>query len=182
MFPDLRSKSAEELLEIGFDGYALGGLSVGEPKDLMFEIIEHSSPLLPEEKPHYLMGSGMPADIIKAVSLGIDMFDCVLPTRNGRNGYIFTKNGKIIIRHAAYRADNKPLEEDCGCYTCRNFSRAYLRHLHQTNEITGSILMTIHNLYFYLDLIKQIRDALYSGYFHKWYKKNLPHYLEAYPA
>ncbi len=180
MFNDLREKSAAELMEIGFDGYALGGLSVGEPKDLMFEIIEQASPLLPDEKPKYVMGTGMPADIIKAVNNGIDMFDCVLPTRNARNGYVFTTNGKIIIKHSAHKRDKSPLDEACGCYTCRNFSRAYLRHLYMAGEMTAAILMTIHNLYFYLDLISQIRESLKSGNYYKWQKNNLAHYLEAY--
>ncbi|MBN2134515.1 MAG: tRNA guanosine(34) transglycosylase Tgt [Acidobacteria bacterium] len=180
MFPTLRTKSSHELQEIDFDGFALGGLSVGEPKDLMFEIIDHTVPTLPEGKPHYLMGAGMPADIVKAVALGIDMFDCVLPTRNARNGYVFTESGKMIIKHAKYRMDSNPLDIDCQCYTCRNFSRAYLRHLFQSGEITAAILLTIHNLYFYLDLIRQIRESLQSGNFYEWYKENLPRYEEGY--
>lgn len=180
MFNDLRSQSTEELLEIGFDGYALGGLSVGEPKDLMFDIIEHTVPLLPEERPHYLMGTGMPTDIIKAVASGVDMFDCVLPTRNARNGYLFTGNGKVIIKHAKYKQDKTPIDNSCVCYTCRNHSKAYLRHLYMSGEISASILMTIHNLYFYLDLLNQIRESLKSGNYYKWYKNNLPRFEEAY--
>ena len=182
MFKDLRTESAERITAVGFDGYALGGLSVGEPKDLMFEMIEHTIPLIPEEKPHYLMGSGMPTDIIKAVAAGIDMFDCVLPTRNARNGYVFTPGGKIIIKHNKYHMDENPLDESCRCYTCRNFSRAYLRHLHMADEISAAILMTLHNLYFFLDLVNQIRQALKSGNFGNWIRKNLPAYEEAYPG
>lgn len=181
VYHDLRTKSAEDICAIGFDGYALGGLSVGEPKDQMFEIVEHTVPLLPEEKPHYLMGAGMPADIIRAVSFGIDMFDCVLPTRNARNGYAFTHSGKIIIKHSRYISDLLPLDSDCGCYTCKNFSRAYLRHLFMAGEITAAILLTIHNLYFYLDLLNRIRQSLKSGRFNRWMSENLPKYEEAYP-
>jgi queuine tRNA-ribosyltransferase len=181
IYQDLRAKSAGDICSIGFDGYALGGLSVGEPKDQMFEIVEYTVPMIPEDKPHYLMGAGMPADIIEAVSMGIDMFDCVLPTRNARNGYAFTHNGKIIIKHAKYKEDLLPVDPECGCYACRNFSRAYLRHLFMAGEITAAILLTIHNLHFYLDLLNRIRQSLKSGRFCDWMALNLPRYKEAYP-
>ena len=181
IYQDLRAKSAGDICSIGFDGYALGGLSVGEPKDQMFEIVEYTVPMIPDDKPHYLMGAGMPADIIEAVSMGIDMFDCVLPTRNARNGYAFTHNGKIIIKHAKYKEDALPVDPECGCYTCRNFSRAYLRHLFMAGEITAAILLTIHNLHFYLDLLNRIRQSLKSGRFCDWMALNLPRYKETYP-
>ena len=160
MYPDLRAQSVERLQEIGFEGYAIGGLSVGEPKAMMFEILEHTAPLLPEDAPRYLMGVGTPLDIVRGVALGIDLFDCVMPTRNARNGSLFTKQGKIVIKQAQYRDDQRPIEADCRCYTCRNFSRAYLRHLFISREILASILNTIHNLYFYLDLMTRIRKAI----------------------
>lgn len=181
VYKDLRERSVADICSIGFDGYALGGLSVGEPKDQMFEIVDYTVPMIPEEYPHYLMGAGMPADIIEAVSMGIDMFDCVLPTRNARNGYAFTHNGKIIIKHAKYKEDLQPIDPDCKCYTCRNFSRAYLRHLFMAGEITAAILLTIHNLHFYLDLLNLIRQSLKSGSFNDWMVRNLPKYKEAYP-
>lgn len=160
MYPDLRAQSVERLQEIGFDGYAIGGLSVGEPKAMMLEILEHTAPLLPEESPRYLMGVGTPLDIVRGVAFGVDMFDCVMPTRNARNGSLFTKQGKMVIKQAQYRDDQRPVEADCRCYTCRNFSRAYLRHLFISKEILASILNTIHNLYFYLDLMTRIRKAI----------------------
>ena len=176
MYKDLRAQSAQHLIEMGFDGYAIGGLSVGEPKSTMFEIIESTVPYLPEDAPRYLMGVGTPMDLVKGVALGIDMFDCVLPTRNARNGWLFTKQGKMVIKNAQYRSDERPVEPTCACYTCRNFSRAYLRHLFVAKEILASILNTIHNLHFYLDLMTRIRKAIsdqtfyeFTGQFEKEY-------------
>ncbi|HSE83226.1 MAG TPA: tRNA guanosine(34) transglycosylase Tgt [Thermodesulfobacteriota bacterium] len=166
VFPDLRKKSAEELLEIGFDGYAVGGLGIGEPKEKTYEIGELAVPHLPFGKPRYTMGLGMPEDIVQAVSMGVDLFDCVLPTRNARNGTLFTKRGKMVIKNAQYGDDESPVDEDCGCYTCRTFSRAYLRHLYQAGEILASRLLTLHNLYYYGSLMKQIREAIGRGEFH----------------
>ncbi len=160
MYPELRAESATGLLEIGFDGYAIGGLSVGEPKDLREKVLKATTPLLPSDTPRYLMGVGKPEDILEAVKLGVDMFDCVMPTRNARNGHLFTWDGVIKIRNAKHQFDTRPLDEDCGCYTCRHFSRAYLRHLDRCNEILGSRLNTIHNLYFYQEFMRHIRQAI----------------------
>ena len=163
MFESLRDESLAGLLEIGFDGYAIGGLSVGEPKVEMQRIINHISPRMPADRPRYLMGVGMPEDIIEAVRRGIDMFDCVLPTRNARNGHLFVRAGEIRIRNARYRDDPRPLDGECKCYTCRNYSRAYLRHLDQCNEILGARLNTIHNLFYYQTLMREVRDAITAG-------------------
>ena len=160
MFKDLRKQSAENILEIGFDGYAIGGLSVGEPKDLMLEFIDYTAPLLPEEKPRYIMGVGTPTDIIKGILCGIDMFDCVLPTRNARNGTLFTSEGKVVIKNSKYADDESPPDPICLCYTCRHYSRAYLRHLFVAQEILSSRLNTIHNVYFYNNLMKRIREEI----------------------
>ncbi|MCP2521054.1 tRNA guanosine(34) transglycosylase Tgt [SCandidatus Aminicenantes bacterium Aminicenantia_JdfR_composite] len=157
---ELRKKSIEDLLGLEMDGYAIGGLCLGEPKSLMFEIIEKSTSNLPEDKPRYLMGAGYIEDILQAVELGIDLFDCVIPTRNARTGTLFTSKGRIVIKHAKYKDDSRPLDENCNCYTCRNFSRAYLRHLYEREEITSAILNTIHNLHFYLDIFKKIRQSI----------------------
>jgi len=165
MYQDLRAESVAQLVEIGFDGYGIGGLSVGEPKSLMFEVLEQTTPLLPEDAPRYLMGVGTPLDLVRGVALGVDMFDCVMPTRNARNGSLFTKTGKIVIKQAQYREDLRPVEEDCTCYTCRNFSRAYLRHLFMSKEILSSVLNTVHNLHFYLDLMTRIRKAIVTSSF-----------------
>jgi len=163
MFEDLRAESVTGLREIGFDGYAIGGLSVGEPKQDMMRILDHTTPLLPLDQPRYLMGVGKPEDIVEAVLRGVDMFDCVLPTRNARNGHLFTRHGNIKIRNACHERDTRPLDEDCGCYTCRNYSRSYLRHLDKTGEILGSRLNTIHNLYYYQELMRGLRSAIESG-------------------
>jgi queuine tRNA-ribosyltransferase len=165
VFPDLRAESAERTVDIGFDAYAIGGLSVGEPQDVMFEMVEKSVPSLPEDRPRYLMGTGTPEDLVEAVARGIDMFDCVLPTRNARNGQLFTSEGRINIRNAQYAEDDRPLDAACGCHTCRTCSRAYLRHLAMTGEIASSTLNTLHNLYFYLDTLRRIRDAIIFGRF-----------------
>jgi len=160
MFKDLRKQSVENIVEIGFDGYAIGGLSVGEPKDLMLEFVDYTAPLLPEEKPRYIMGVGTPTDIIKGILCGIDMFDCVLPTRNARNGTLFTSEGKVIIKNSKYTDDESPPDPICLCYTCRHYSRAYLRHLFVAQEILSLRLNTIHNVYFYNNLMKQIREEI----------------------
>lgn len=160
MFPHLRDESMAGLLEIGFDGYAIGGLSVGEPKNDMIRILDHTTPKLPEDKPRYLMGVGRPEDIVESVRRGVDMFDCVMPTRNARNGHLFTRYGEVKIRNAQYRDDTAPLDPQCACYTCQNYSRAYLRHLDKTGEILGSRLNTIHNLYYYQELMRGLRKAL----------------------
>ena len=160
MYPDLRARSLTELVNIGFDGYAIGGLSVGEPKDEMMAVLDTLQPLLPENHPRYLMGVGTPADLLEGVRRGIDMFDCVMPTRNARNGHLFTSSGVIKIRNAKHRHDTGPLDEKCACYTCMNFSRAYLHHLDKCNEILGSQLNTLHNLHYYQDHMRGIRSAI----------------------
>jgi queuine tRNA-ribosyltransferase len=165
MFEHLRDESLRGLERIGFDGYAIGGLSVGEPKDDMLRILKHTAPQLPDDKPRYLMGVGTPDDLVAAVAQGIDMFDCVMPTRNARNGMLFTRNGDIKIKNAQYRLDTRPLDEQCVCYTCRNFTRAYLHHLHRLNEILGARLNTIHNLHYYQELMGGMREAIALGQF-----------------
>ena len=163
MYEHLRRESARGLQDIGFDGYAIGGLSVGEPKADMTRILAHTAPQLPPDKPRYLMGVGTPEDIVHAVLQGIDMFDCVLPTRNARNGWLFTRYGNVKIRNARHRDDIKPVDETCGCYTCQNFSRSYLHHLQRVNEILGARLNTIHNLFYYQTLMHELRAAIESG-------------------
>ncbi len=163
MYPELREQSLQGLLEIGFDGYAIGGLSVGEPKEDMLRILDHLDPRMPGDRPRYLMGVGTPEDLVEAVRRGVDMFDCVMPTRNARNGYLFTSRGMVRIRNSRFRMDTGPLDPDCDCYTCRNYSRAYLRHLDRTGEILGSRLNTIHNLYYYQKLMAGLREAIASG-------------------
>jgi queuine tRNA-ribosyltransferase len=164
-FPELRRKSAELTVSIGFEGYAIGGLSVGEPTDTMYEVVAQTTPYLPAEKPRYLMGVGTPLDIIEAVARGVDMFDCVLPTRNARNGQLLTSEGPINIKNAQFAEDDGPADPACKCYTCRNFSRAYLRHLYMAGEMTGGTLNTLHNLSFYLDTMSRIREAIAFGRF-----------------
>jgi queuine tRNA-ribosyltransferase len=163
----LRTESAQATGEIGFEAYAIGGLSVGEPVDVMYEVVGHTAPLLPSDRPRYLMGTGMPDDLVECVARGVDMFDCVLPTRNARNGQLLTARGILVIKNARYAEDASPPDPDCGCYTCRHFSRAYLRHLYMADEMTGATLNTIHNLYFYLDLMRRIREAIVFGSFGK---------------
>jgi queuine tRNA-ribosyltransferase len=165
---ELRVESARKIVDIGFDGYAIGGLSVGESTTLMLEMTGVTTDVLPEDKPRYLMGVGTPEDIVSAVALGVDMFDCVMPTRNARNGSLFTSRGKINIQNAEYREDASPLDEECGCYTCKNYTLAYLRHLFATKEILGLRLNTIHNLTYYQDLMKKIRSAIKDGTFFKF--------------
>ncbi len=165
MYEDLRDISRNGLEEIGFDGYAIGGLSVGEPKEDMLRILAHTAPQMPKEKPRYLMGVGTPEDLVAAVSQGVDMFDCVMPTRNARNGWLFTQYGDVKIKNASYKNDTNPLDADCTCYTCRNFTRAYLHHLHRIGEILGSRLNTIHNLHYYQQLMAGMRNAIEAGTF-----------------
>ncbi|MCM2313146.1 MAG: tRNA guanosine(34) transglycosylase Tgt [Steroidobacteraceae bacterium] len=165
---DLRLESVATLREIGFDGYAVGGLAVGEPADERNAVLDALAPHLPAERPRYLMGVGTPADIVAAVLRGVDMFDCVMPTRNARNGHLFTSQGVVKIRNAAHQADTGPLDPACGCYTCANFSRAYLRHLDRCNEILGARLNSIHNLHYYLDLMRRIRAAIERGEYQRF--------------
>ena len=168
MYEDLRDESLRGLLEIGFDGYAIGGLSVGEPKEDMRRLLAHTAPQLPRQAPRYLMGVGTPEDIVFAVSQGIDMFDCVLPTRNARNGWLFTRRGTVKIRNAVHARDRASLDPDCPCYTCCNFSRAYLHHLQRVNEILGARLNTIHNLTYYQRLMAELRQAIATGGLAEW--------------
>ncbi|WP_022854327.1 tRNA guanosine(34) transglycosylase Tgt [Thermodesulfatator atlanticus] len=170
MYEDLRRKSAEEIVSLGFDGYAIGGLSVGEPQELMLKMLEVSVSGLPEENPRYLMGVGTPEDILEAVARGVDMFDCVLPTRNARRGTLFTSQGKLAIKQARYKNDEKPLDPHCRCYTCRHYSRAYLRHLFLAGELLAYRLNTIHNLFFYLDFMEKIRQSIREGRFQEFKK------------
>jgi queuine tRNA-ribosyltransferase len=162
---DLREESARRTVDVGFEAYAIGGLSVGEPPAVMYDVVGHTTPFLPADRPRYLMGVGTPEDIIEAVARGVDMFDCVLPTRNARNGQLFTRAGRINIKNAQYAEDDGPVDPDCSCYTCRSFSRAYLRHLYAVNEINAATLNTLHNLHFYLDTLRRIRESLKFGRF-----------------
>jgi queuine tRNA-ribosyltransferase len=168
MYEHLREVSLNGLTEIGFDGYAIGGLSVGEPKEDMIRILEALTPNMPSDRPRYLMGVGKPEDIVEAVLRGIDMFDCVMPTRNARNGHLFTSTGVVRIRNAQYQYDTGPIDENCDCYTCQNYSRAYLRHLDRANEMLGARLNTIHNLHFYQQLMRDIRGAIAEGRLTSW--------------
>lgn len=160
MYPHLRSLSAEQLTQIDFPGFAIGGLSVGEPKDIMYEMADHTLPLLPAHKPRYIMGVGTPEDLVELVGMGCDMFDCVMPSRNARNGQLFTSWGTINISNAKFRFDKEPIDTNCNCYTCSNYSRSYLRHLYKSRELLAYRLNTIHNLYYYLDLMEKMRDAI----------------------
>ncbi len=163
VYPHLREASLEGLLALGFDGYAIGGLSVGEPREEMLAVLDRLAPLLPAEKPRYLMGVGTPEDLVECVRRGMDMFDCVMPTRNARNGHLFTRTGVVRIRNARYRRDPLPLDEACACYTCRNYSRAYLHHLDKCQEILGARLNTLHNLHYYQWLMNMLRNAIEAG-------------------
>ncbi|MDR1076413.1 MAG: tRNA guanosine(34) transglycosylase Tgt [Xanthomonadaceae bacterium] len=167
VYPGLRSRSADGLMSVGFDGYAIGGLAVGEPEHERNAMLEHLNPLLPQDRPRYLMGVGRPQDLVEGVARGVDMFDCVMPTRNARNGHFFTSTGTVRIRNARYERDMEPIEPGCGCYACRNgFSRAYLRHLDRCNEMLAPILGTLHNLWYYQQLMAQMRDAIAADRFH----------------
>ncbi|MFO7953227.1 tRNA guanosine(34) transglycosylase Tgt [Thioalkalivibrio sp.] len=163
MYPALRRESAEGLRTIGFDGYAMGGLSVGEPEEERLQTLDVTLPELPTDRPRYLMGVGRPEDIVEAVRRGVDMFDCVMPTRNARNGFLYTREGVLRIRNARFRDDTGPVDPECGCYTCRHYSRAYLKHLDKCNEILGSRLATTHNLHYYQDLMRGLREAIAVG-------------------
>ena len=165
MHRDLRAQSVADLLDIGFEGYAVGGLSVGESAELMYEVMDWTLPLLPRDRPRYVMGVGTPENLVEGVRRGVDMFDCVMPTRNARNGVLFTSFGKISIKQARYLDDDRPIDPDCDCYVCRHYSRAYLRHLYQSNEILSSMLNTHHNLHYYQQLMARMRDAIESGTF-----------------
>ena len=160
VYPDLRERSAEGTVAVGFEGYAIGGLSVGEPVEVMYDITDRVCAWLPEHHPRYLMGTGTPLDLVECVARGVDMFDCVMPTRNARNGQLFTRAGRLNIKNAAWAEDDRPLDEACGCYTCRTCSRAYLRHLYMAGEMTAATLNTLHNVQFYLDTMRSIREAI----------------------
>lgn len=184
MFPDLRRQCAAQLLDLDAEGYAIGGLSVGEPRAVSLEMTEITAPLLPQDRPRYVMGVGMPEELPEYVARGVDMMDCVIPSRNARNGCLFTSRGKVIIKQAQYREDPGPLDEQCGCYTCRNFSRAYLRHLFQAGEILFSTLATLHNLTRYLDIMRQMRESIVLGRFPEFLKaaRSLPGAAGSSPA
>jgi queuine tRNA-ribosyltransferase len=176
IYPNLRELCASFMVDLDFSGVALGGLSVGEPKDMRLEIIEQTIKYIPEDRPRYIMGVGTPEDIVEGVSLGVDMFDCVLPTRNARNGTVFTRKGKMIIKAARYAEDFTPIDKNCSCLACRNYSRAYIRHLFQSGEIAGLRLATIHSLHFYLSLMREIRESIIQGIFTEWRKDFLKEY------
>jgi queuine tRNA-ribosyltransferase len=168
VFQDLRDASVDATVALEFEGYAIGGLSVGEPLDVMYSIVGDTARRLPADRPRYLMGTGTPEDLVECVARGIDMFDCVLPTRNARNGQLFTSEGRLNIKNARYAEDDRPIDERCGCYTCRHHSRAYLRHLYMAGEMTAGTLNTLHNLSYYLDTMKRIRDAILFNAFEKF--------------
>jgi queuine tRNA-ribosyltransferase len=171
MYPDLRRACVEQLLKLNAPGYAIGGLSVGEPRELSQEITAVTAPLLPEDKPRYTMGVGMPGELPEYVAKGIDMMDCVLPSRNARNGCLFTSHGRVVIKQALYAEDQSPIDPDCGCYTCATYTRAYLRHLFLAGEILYSTLATLHNIHYYLDIMRKIRQSILLG--------NFPEFLAA---
>lgn len=179
IYHDLRQQSLEQLLEIGFEGYAIGGLSVGEEKTMMYDTTEFIAPLMPADKPRYLMGVGTPEDLVESVARGVDMFDCVMPTRNARNGQVFTSSGKVNVRNAKYARDTRPMDEACGCAVCHRYSRAYIRHLYLNDEILASILCSYHNIAFYLDLMRQIRQAIALGEFAAFRARFLTQYQRA---
>ncbi len=178
VFPELREKGAIELVAMGFDGYAIGGLALGEPKVEMLKAVEAAVKHLPFDQPRYLMGVGYPEDIVESVERGVDMFDCVLPTRNSRTGSVFTSRGKLVIKNAKYARDHRPLDPDCECYVCRNFSRAYIRHLFNAGEILAPRLATYHSLYFFSKMMKDMRQAIIEGNFTEWKKEFLAKYSE----
>lgn len=171
IYKDLREKSAREIVDIGFEGYAIGGLAVGEPTELMYELVDFTTDFIPENSPRYLMGVGRPENILNAIERGIDMFDCVMPTRNARNSYLFTWNGVLSMRNNIHKNEFIPLDENCNCYTCKNFTRAYLRHLFISGEILALELASIHNLHFYLDLVTEARNRIIDGTFRMWKEK-----------
>ncbi|HCY77944.1 MAG TPA: tRNA guanosine(34) transglycosylase Tgt [Ignavibacteriales bacterium] len=173
IYKDLREKSAEDLLKLDFDSYAIGGLAVGEPTDQMYELVDFTTDFMPEDRPRYLMGVGRPENILESIALGVDMFDCVMPTRNARNANVFTWNGTLSMRNAKYKDDFNPLDSSCNCYTCRNHTRAYLRHLFIAEEILALELASIHNLYFYLELVTEARKKIINGDFLEWKNKTI---------
>ncbi len=176
IFDDLRKRSVEELIDYNFEGYAIGGLAVGEPKEEMYRVLNFLDHLMPQNKPRYLMGVGTPEDLVQGVLNGVDMFDCVMPTRNARNGHLFTWQGIIRLRNSCFKTDKRPLDENCSCYTCRNYSRAYLHHLDRTKEVLGLRLNTIHNLAFYQQLMAKIRQEIESGSFNVWARNFIINY------
>jgi queuine tRNA-ribosyltransferase len=176
VYPDQRRRSLDDLAAIGFDGYAVGGLAVGEPKSAMWETIEALEPHLPKDRPRYLMGVGTPEDLIEGVRRGIDMFDCVMPTRNARKGTVFTRDGRLVVKNSAFARDERPLDPDCNCLTCTRYSRAYLRHLFATGELLGPRLASLHSVYFYLALMTELRTALREGRFDSWSRRFLARY------
>ena len=182
IYKDLRDRSVGGTVEVGFDAYAIGGLSVGEPVDVMYDLVAHTAPQLPDGQPRYLMGTGMPDDLVESVGRGIDLFDCVLPTRNARNGQLFTREGPLNIKHARYADDPRPLDPACGCETCRCHSRAYLRHLFLSGEMAAGILNTLHNLHFYLDTMRQIGKAIEFGTFETFKREFLHTFSRRLPA
>ncbi|MDZ7331114.1 MAG: tRNA guanosine(34) transglycosylase Tgt [candidate division KSB1 bacterium] len=176
-YAEVRRHSANALVEMDFPGYAIGGLSVGEPKDAMFEMTQICTEILPENKPRYLMGVGKPEDLVQAIETGVDMFDCVMPTRNGRKGTAFTFDGPLVVKNATYKDDFRPIDEACCCYTCRNFTRAYIRHLFKAEEILGMRLVSLHNLYFYLELMRRARQAILEDRYSEWKNQFLARYF-----
>jgi queuine tRNA-ribosyltransferase len=176
--PDLRARCLEGLREIGFDGYAIGGLSVGEPKSAMWDMVEAGMPGMDAERPRYLMGVGTPRDLVDGVRRGVDLFDCVLPTRNARKGTVFTRRGRLVVKNAAYARDPRPLDPGCNCYTCRHYTRAYVRHLFRSGEVLAQELATLHSLHFYLNTMREMRRAIGEGTFGAWSRG----FLEAYEA
>ncbi|OQX82923.1 tRNA guanosine(34) transglycosylase Tgt [candidate division KSB1 bacterium 4484_87] len=178
-YEDVRRRSANELVDLDFPGYAIGGLSVGEPKDIMYEMTALCTEILPEHKPHYLMGVGKPEDILEGIERGVDMFDCVMPTRNGRKGTVFTRNGVLVVKNATFKDDFAPIDEECSCFTCRNYSRAYIRHLFKAQEILAMRLASLHNLHFYLELVGLARKAILENRFVQWKKDFLDRYFHS---
>jgi queuine tRNA-ribosyltransferase len=178
MHEELRLESLQALVDMGFHGYAIGGLSVGEPKEDMQRVLAFTAPKLPQDKPRYLMGVGTPEDLVEGVHQGVDMFDCVMPTRNARNGSLFTRRGDLRLRNARFKDDEKPIDPGCACYCCRHFSRAYVHHLQRVDEMLGAQLATIHNLYFYLDIMRQMREAIEAACFEDWRREFLSTRLE----
>lgn len=176
VYEDIRRQSAAALVDLDFPGYAIGGLSVGEPKSAMYEMTELSASLLPEDKPRYLMGVGKPEDLVMGVGYGVDMFDCVMPTRNGRNGTVFTHNGTLVVKNAKFKNDFRPIEEGCDCYCCRNFTRSYVRHLFHAREILALQLASIHNLHFYIKLMNEAREAILNSNYSQWQKEFFKNY------
>jgi queuine tRNA-ribosyltransferase len=171
VYPDLRERCLDGLKRIGFDGYAIGGLSVGEPKTAMWEMVEAGMPGMDADRPRYLMGVGTPEDLLDGVERGVDLFDCVLPTRNARKGTVFTGRGRLVVKNAAYAEDPRPLDPACSCYTCRNYSRAYVRHLFQSGEILAQELATLHSVHFYLETMRRMRGAIVDGEFEEWSRR-----------